>query len=69
MTRYYLHGDASETEPGAYYCDRCDLFASTAHFVTCPGNDYERYQQTHRRFKRQGKGKFHRPHNPKNLFA
>lgn len=32
MTRFYLHGDAIDHQPGRFYCRACDLFVDEAHF-------------------------------------
>ncbi len=34
-TRFYFHGDEMESQPGTYYCRRCDCPASAEHFEGC----------------------------------
>ncbi|HEY8875983.1 MAG TPA: YozE family protein [Roseateles sp.] len=55
LSRLYLHGDASEDEPGGYFCVRCDAMRPIEHFQ--PGGDhgdqtvnFERFLYSHGRW-------------------
>jgi hypothetical protein len=77
-TRYYLHGDEIEGNPGIYYCAACDLDVSLDHFyqeyperLCRVENDYKRYLRSLKTWRciKKTDSTFFRPTNARNRFA
>ncbi len=75
VSRFYLHGDASEEEPGRYFCVRCDDMHPIEHFQ--PGGEhgdqtinFERFLYSHGRWveRREERPNLDRPDDVPNLF-
>jgi uncharacterized protein YozE (UPF0346 family) len=71
-TRYYFHGDESESHSGMYMCKICDCYAGPSHFEDHPAANLHRYDDDQHRWQhgpaRWKIGK-HRPQEPVNLFT
>jgi uncharacterized protein YozE (UPF0346 family) len=74
MTRFYLHGDASESKPGKYYCAFCDLSEPREHFFSDihKSDHHERLALTKRTFaglKKRHPEKYSRPNQADNIVS
>lgn len=73
-TRYYVHGDANESDSHSYYCAACDLFAPRSHFVANPHAEsaikrFRRSLKGWQTFSKKFKHKFRRPYDAENILA
>lgn len=72
MTRFYFHGDASESKPGMYYCAFCDLGETRDHFFSGyhKGDHHARLALTRRaltNLKKRFPGEYSRPAEVDNI--
>jgi hypothetical protein len=71
-SRYYLHGDLNENQPGQHFCRICEVFAGVDHFAQHAEANLKRYEENLRRWQRspaRWKIQQYRPYPPVNLFA